>query len=142
MAGAYLHGLAQLADLVDAAVAGAVDFEHVERAAFGDFLAARIVVVEIHLRAAGAVQAFGKNAGDGGLAGAARAAEKIGVGDAVLLDGVGERLRDMLLADDIGETLRAILSGYDLIGHVEFQIYDWRFTNLQAMRCSNRNPKS
>ena len=46
--------------------------------------------------------------------------------DAVLLDGVRERLGDVLLADDVGETLRPIFSGYDLIGHVElrFAIYD------------------
>ena len=107
------------------------------RAAFGDFLAARVVVVEVHLRPAGAVEAFGEDAGDGGLAGAARAAEQVGVRDAVLLDGVGERLRDVLLADDVGEPLRAILPGYDLIRH--HVIYDFRFTiRRSACGCVNR----
>ncbi len=67
-----------------------------------------------------AVQAFGEDAGDGGFAGAARAAKQIGVRDALLLDGVGERLGDVFLADDVGETLRAVLSGYDLICHKIF----------------------
>ena len=77
-------GLAQFAHLFHAVVARAVNFQHVQRAAFGDFLHARIIVVEIHLRAAGAIQAFGENAGDGGFAGAARPAKQIGVRDAFL----------------------------------------------------------
>jgi len=35
----------------------------------------------------------------------------------VLLDGVPERLRDVLLADDIRKRLRTIFSGDDLIRH-------------------------
>ncbi len=121
--GRVFAGLAQLADLLDAVVAGAVNFQHVERAALGDFLAARVVVVEVHLRAAGAVEAFGEDAGDGGLAGAARAAEQVGVRDALLLDGMGERLRDVLLPDDIREALRAVFAGNDLISHLRCTIY-------------------
>jgi hypothetical protein len=109
--------LAQLAHLLDAVVARAVNLQHVERTAFGDFHAAQIGVVKIHLRPAGAVQAFGEDAGDGGLAGAARPAEKVGVRDALLRDGVGERLRDVLLPDDVGETLRAVFAGDDLVAH-------------------------
>ena len=124
--GRVFAGLAQFADLFDAVVARAVNFQNVERAAFGDFNAARILVVEIDFRAAGAVQAFGEDAGDGGLAGAARAAKQVGVRDALLLDGVGERLGDVLLPDDVGEPLRAVFSGDDLIGHGA--IYDLRFT--------------
>jgi len=40
-------------------------------------------------------------------------------GDAVLLNGVGERLGDVLLADDIRKCLRAIFSGYYLITHLK-----------------------
>jgi hypothetical protein len=39
------------------------------------------------------------------------------VGNALLLDGVRQRLRDVFLTDDVSEALRAILSGDDLIGH-------------------------
>ena len=106
---------AQFADLFDAVVAGAVNFEHVERTAFSDFNAAGIGVVEVNFGSAGAIQRLGKNAGDGGFAGAARAAKKIRVCDALLRDGVAERLGDVLLADDIGEALRAIFAGNDLI---------------------------
>ena len=81
--------LAQFADLLDAIVAGAVDLKHVQRAALGNLLAARVVGVEVHLGATSAIEAFGENAGDGGLAGAARAAEQVGVRNPLLLDGMG-----------------------------------------------------
>ena len=38
--------------------------------------------------------------------------------DAVLLDGIGKRVGDVLLPDDVSEPLRAILAGYDLVGHL------------------------
>ena len=74
-----------------------------------------IVVGEIDLRAVGAIEALGEDAGDGGFARAARADEQVGMGDAVLGDGVAQRLRDVLLADDILEPLRAVFARYDLV---------------------------
>ena len=109
--------LAQFTDLFDAVVACAVNFKDVERAAFGDFLDVEIFIVEVYFGTAGGVEAFGKDAGDGGFAGAAGAAEKVSVSDALLLDGVGEGLRDVLLADNVSETLWAIFSGDNLIAH-------------------------
>jgi hypothetical protein len=114
--------LAQFADLLDAVVARAVNFQHVERAAFCDFLGARIAVVKINLRAAGAVQTFCKNSGNCRFTSSTRAAKKIRVRDAFLRDGVGQRLRDVLLSDDVGETLRAVFSGDDLVTHVNRQL--------------------
>ena len=99
-------------------VARAVDFaSHVERPAFKQAISIQqgSRIVKINLGSAGAVQAFGKNAGDGCLAGAARAAEQIGVGDALLPDGVGQRLRDVFLPDNVGEPLRPVLPGNDLV---------------------------
>jgi hypothetical protein len=84
LAGTYWHRLAQLAHLLDAIVARAVNLQHVHRRPSVISFTRIVVVVEIHLRAAGAIQAFGEDAGDGRLARAARAAEQIGVRDAVL----------------------------------------------------------
>src|SRR5207244_10410246 len=86
--------------------------------------------LEIRLRAAVTVEAHGKNAGDGGLAGAMGTAEQVGVRDAVLLDGVGQSLRDVLLAHHIAEPLRPILARYDLIRHL---IQDIRFAIYQSV---------
>ena len=109
--GRVLAGLAQLAHLFHAVVAGAVDLEHVERPAFRDLLAPGIVVGEVNARSGRGVQTLGEDAGEGGLARAARAGEQIGVGDAARLDRVGQRACDVVLTHDVLETLRAIFAG-------------------------------
>src|SRR5207249_3635789 len=108
---------AQLANLIDAPVAGAIDFQHIQGAPLRNFDAARVLGIKLDLRAARGVQAFGKNAGDSRLPGAARPAKQISVRDAVLLDGVAERLSDMLLPHHVAEALRPVFSGYYLIRH-------------------------
>src|SRR5688572_11021316 len=112
-------GFAKFADLLHAVVAGAVNFEHVQRAAFSDFLAARIIFVEVDFGAVGAIEAFGENSRDGGFAGAAWTAEQVGMSDPLLFNGARKGLRNMLLAYHILEALRPIFSSYDLIRHVE-----------------------
>ena len=105
---------AELADLVDAAVAGAVDLEHVDVVAGGD--AACRCRTRRRASAVGpvdAVERLGQDAGGGGLADAAGAGEEVGVGDAIGLDGVGQGLGDRLLADEVGELLRPIAAGQD-----------------------------
>ena len=76
-----------------------------------------LVGVEIDLRAAGAVERLGEDAGGGGLAGAARPDEEIGVGEAVLRDGIAQRPHDVVLSEDVVERLRAVLAGEDLVAH-------------------------
>ena len=112
-AGADVDVAAELADFVDAAVAGAVDLEHVDVAAAGDALADVALVAGRGRRPVHAVQGLGEDAGGRGLADAASAGEEIGVADAVGGDGVGEGLRDLLLADELAEILRPIAAGDD-----------------------------
>ena len=111
------RGVAQLADLFHAVVARAVNFQNAQRAAFGDLDASLVVILEIHRGAVSGVKTFGEDTGDGRLARATRAAEKIRVRDATGGDSVAKRLRDMLLPDHLGKPLRSILSRYDLIRH-------------------------
>lgn len=73
--------LVDLADIVDPAVRGAIDFEDVERAACVDIEAGRAGVAWFAIRGeVVAIKRFGKDAGEGGLSRSAAAAEKIGVG--------------------------------------------------------------
>ena len=109
--------LAQLAHLFDAVVARAVDLEHVETVAAGDFLAAVAHAAGRDGRPVHAVERLGQDARGRGLADAARADEKIGVGEPILLDRVLERARDVLLADEVVERLRPIFSRENLIAH-------------------------
>lgn len=63
------------------------------------------------------VKAFSKNARRGGFAGAAHAGEKIGVVQAVLIQRVAERARNMFLSGQIGEGLRTVFARNNLIAH-------------------------
>jgi len=113
--------LAQLADVVDAAVARAVDLDHVHRPPGGD-LAARAALVAGFvprpvLSRARAVDRLGEDPRHRGLPDAAGSGEEVGVGGAAGPQGVAEGARDRLLAGDLGETLRAPLQCEDQVGH-------------------------
>ena len=74
----------------------------------GDELALLAGAVGEMPRAPLALERLGKDARHGGLTGAARAAEQVGMARAALGDGPFERGDDMLLAHDVLERLRAI----------------------------------
>ena len=115
--GGEADGFAELADFIDAVVRGTVDFEDIERAAFGDFDAEVVIGIEIRLRSAGAVEGLGEDAGGGGFPGAAGADEEVGVGEAVLGDGVAQRADDVVLAEDVIEGAGTVFPGEDLVAH-------------------------
>ena len=102
-AGLVVGALAQLADVVDAAVAGGVDLDQVE---------AERVRAAVERGGAGrdAVDRAGQDSRGGGLAGAARAAEEIGVGDLVLRNGVAQGAHHGVLPRDIVEVFRPPLA--------------------------------
>ena len=101
--GLVVGALAQFADVVDAAVAGGVDFDQVE---------AERVRAAVERGGAGrdAVDRAGQNPRRGGFAGAARAAEEIGVGDLVLLNGVAQGAHHGVLPRDVVEVFRPPLA--------------------------------
>ena len=107
--------VAQFANLIHAIIAGSVNFQHVKRPALGNLHTALIIVLEIHRGPVGRVQALGKNSRDGRFAGAARAAEKIGMRNASGGNGITESLGDVLLTHHFGKPLRPVSAGYDLI---------------------------
>lgn len=74
--GGELDVVAQVADVVDAAVGGTVDFQYVETPAFGDFFADIAMRVEVGFGAVRAVQRFGEDAGSGCFARSSGADEK------------------------------------------------------------------
>ena len=100
--------LPEVADVVDLVVAGTVDLLHVDVLTLGDGLAAFAFAARRGRRAFFAVECFGENPGRTGLPRAARPGEEVGMGDAIRLERVDERLRDVFLADEFGELLRPI----------------------------------
>ena len=117
--GTVAGGFAQFANLVDAAVGGGVDFDYIDRVAGANFGAgiADAAGLGHRLVRGAAVERHGQDAGDGGFADAAMAAEDVAVRNALLLDGVLQRAGDVLLANDFGEFLRTVFAGQDLVAH-------------------------
>ena len=115
--GGVAHRFAQLAHGVDAAVAGAVDLQHVDRPALGDLQAGGAGVARRGSRPVDAVQRLGHEPRDGRLADPAQTREQVGVVDALAGDGVPEGRDDRLLADHVLERLRAVLACEDLVAH-------------------------
>ena len=121
--GAVAGGVAQLADLVDAAIGGGVDLDDVDGIAGLDLGAAFADLAWLGRwprgRADGiaAVQRHGQDARDGGLADAAVAGEDVTVGDAVLGERMHQSHSDVVLSDDVGEALGTIFASEYLVGH-------------------------
>jgi hypothetical protein len=106
-----------LADVVDAGVAGGVDLEHVDVAPLGNLDAGVARAARLGGRPLLAVERPRQNAGSGRLAAAARPGEDERLGNAPARQGVAQRARHRLLSDDVVEPLRPPLPGEDLVGH-------------------------
>ncbi len=104
LAGRVRQSLAQLADGVDAAVAGGVDLDQVQRRPFADRHARRAGIAGVAVAQVGAVDGLGQDPCQRRLAGPARSDEQDRVRDVTGPDGVPERLDDGLLADDLART--------------------------------------
>ena len=104
--------LAQVAGVVDAAVARRVDLDDVDaaRPVRGQLDAGAADAARLGRRPLLAVQRAGEDAGAGRLAAAARPAEQVGVVDLVVAQRLLERLGDVLLPDHLGEGRRAVLA--------------------------------
>src|SRR5205823_10217834 len=101
--------VADLADVVDAALRGGVHLDHVEGRAGGDRAAGVAGAVGRRRRALRAVEALGEDARHRGLAGAARAGEGVGLAHRVRADRIAQRPHDRLLPDDLREALGTVL---------------------------------
>lgn len=110
-------GFTEGADLFDAVVGGSIDFENVERAAFGNLNRERIFGVEFDTGPALGVEGFREDSGGGCFSGAAGADEEVSVGKTFLLDGITQGLDDVILSEDVGKGAGTVFSGKDLIAH-------------------------
>ena len=100
--GGVVDLFAQAADIIDASVAGGVDFNDIHGAALGYGSAHIAFVAGFFFIGAEAVDRFSQDAAGAGLARSPGAVEKIGVGDALALDGITESLGYRCLTDYIG----------------------------------------
>src|SRR5206468_222013 len=103
-----LDVLPDFADLVDAAIAGGVDFEYIHVFAGGDATADLAGIARSYRWAMDAVKGFGEDPGGGSFAYATRSGEEIGMGNPLGRNRVGERPDHWLLAHQVGELLRTV----------------------------------
>ena len=103
--GSVVHPLLQVIHIVDAAVAGFVYLDDVQRAAPVDGNARFAGVAGLTFDRAPAVDSFGQYAGGAGLAAAPRAAEQVSVGNPSAFDCVKESLGYVFLAGYFAECL-------------------------------------
>jgi hypothetical protein len=111
------HVVAQVAHVIHAVVGGAVDLDHVEAIALGDFH--RDVLLRIEFRRGGALglERLREDARGRSLARPARPDEEIRLRDAAEAQRVGEGAHDGFLADDFGKRLGPVLARENLVGH-------------------------
>ena len=103
--GRIVHLFQQLADFLHAAVAGRVHFVHVKGRAAFNHLAGRAFPAGVAVPGVLAVDGPRQDAGGAGFAGAAAAAEQVGVGNAARVHLVPQRAHDGLLAHHIRKSL-------------------------------------
>ena len=111
--GRHVEGLVpQVTGVVDAAVAGRVELDDVERARAlrGQRDAGRAHPARVGSRALHAVQRAGQDPRRRRLAAAARAGEQVRVVDPAGRERGAQRLGDVLLPDDLGEGRRPVLA--------------------------------
>lgn len=109
--------VSKFANLIDAVVAGTVDFEHVEADTLGNLPARVADSARIDGRAMNAVQRLGQDPGSRRFASSARPDKKVGVSNTLLLNRIFQRLNDVILAENVVEYLGPIFSGEDLVAH-------------------------
>ena len=114
--------LAQFAHLIDTAIAGRVDLDHVHGAARGDFLATGAFAARRGGRTLYAVQAARHDARDGRLTRPALPGEDVPVRHPVLGDGIFQGIFDVFLVDHVGEGLGTVLSGDYLVHGVGIRL--------------------
>ena len=97
--------VAQVADVVDAAIAGGVNLNEVKSAPVVDGNADAAFVVRLALGGRKAIHRLGEDARRAGFARAARAAKQVCVRDALLRHRLLERLDDCLLPNNLAQAL-------------------------------------
>ena len=127
--------VSKFANLIDAIVAGTVDFQYVEADTLGDLPAGVADSTRIDGWAMNAVQSLGQDPGNRSFTSSARADKKVGVSNTLLLNRIFQRLNDVILAEDVVEYLGPIFSREDLVTHADNVVFcSRRGQDLKVLR--------
>ena len=115
--------IAQFANLIDSAIGGRVNLDHVDGIALADFHAGVANTARFRRRPlrrsnfSPAIKSLGQDAGNRGFADAAVAREDVAMGNAVLRKRIQQRPRDVVLPGDVGKLLGPIFPCQNLVTH-------------------------
>ena len=112
-----LDTFSEVTDMIDARMRGAVNLQHIDRAAGGDLEAITTGVAGIWSRATLAVEGFGEQAGGGGFPYTARAGEQKGVSHTAAAEGVTQGAGHMFLTHHFVKGLWPPLTSEDEVTH-------------------------
>jgi hypothetical protein len=129
--------LPQAPDLINSAVAGGVDLDHVHILPRRDRLTGVADIAGLGCRPRVAVERLGVDPRGARLADSAGAGEQVGVTDPAALDRPGQAAGNMLLTDQVGEELRPVAAGNDQVSGVS---HASRSTTNAACRAPMRGP--
>jgi hypothetical protein len=107
----------QRSHLVYASIGSCVDFDEVRKPSAIDFSTGTALAAGLGSNPGFAVEAFGENPRQRGLADAARSGKQVGMVQPLRLECVAQSLDDMLLPDQAGEAAWTPLAGQDLVAH-------------------------
>ena len=116
--GQEVDPVANIADFINAPVAGGVQFDDVQVAALVDGGARVALVARVALLGVGAVDGLGQHAGGGGFAGAPRPAEQVAMADSTLHDGLAQGVGNVFLTGQVAEPAGPPFAVVHLRGHI------------------------
>ena len=102
------HLLANVADLINAAVGRRINFDYVEKTVLIDGTAVFTDVTRFAVLRVQAIDGFRENFRGARFAGAARPAKKIGMGESMMTEGAQKRLGNGILANQRRKGLRPV----------------------------------
>jgi hypothetical protein len=129
----------EFSNLIDAVVAGAINFQNVQTDSLRDFPTGITYTAWCDSGPVNAVQRFSEDTGSRGFAGSPWTNEQIGVSKSLLHDSVLERAHDVVLTEDFIEYLGTIFPRKNLVAHRPKLRCHW-LKQKRAFGCSSILP--
>ena len=114
---AVLHVVEQLPGVFHLGAGGRIDLQQIDEVALIDLAAGIAYAARVAADPLLAVEALGQDAGDGGLADPAGAAQQVGMMQPSLIQGIGQGGQHMLLANHLFKRMGAPFTRQNLIAH-------------------------
>ena len=124
----------QFAGVLNLGTGGSIHFDQINKTAFGNLTTGRTFATRTRANALFAVEALGKNSGNGGFTDPTGTGKQIGMVQTLLVKGVDQRSQDVLLANHFVEELWPPFTCKYLITHENADSAKLRLANDSDLR--------